>query len=184
MPSSLTLKKYISFLEKRYRSKVKRFLFRGKHFGWTNPVVDVTFENGKSKWWYPKKNIYYTNFDKANLQRLSCFRCKYSCESRCGDITIGDFWGIQDLIPGYHKNGYSAVMIRSEKGMTAWDKILDEITFKEVSYADIYKGNPVCRESVKEPFAYKYFMMTYKKIGLKRAFQSAMFLNKIQRRFN
>ena len=140
VPSPLTLKKYIGFLEKRYRSKVKRFLFRGKHFGWTNPVVDVTFENGKNKWWYPKKNIFYTNFDKANFQRLSCFRCKYSCESRCGDITIGDFWGFRKAnLKMTFNEGISCCLINTAKMADIFCDLKLNVEKVEINY--IIQGN-------------------------------------------
>ena len=116
VPSALTLQKYIGFLEKKYHSKVKRFLFRSKRFGWTDPVVDVTFENGESKWWYPRKNIYYYNYHKRNFQRLSCFSCKYSCDTRNGDVTIGDFWGFQKAnIRMSFKEGISCCLINTPK---------------------------------------------------------------------
>jgi len=116
VPSAMTFKKYISYLEKKYHSKVDSFQFRSKLFGWTKPVVNVCFENGMSKWWYSRKNLYYTNFDKRNLQRRSCFRCKYSCESRCGDITIGDFWGFQRAnLKMSYKEGISCCLLNTSK---------------------------------------------------------------------
>ena len=149
VPSPLALHKYIHFLEKRYRSRVKRCLFRGKQFGWTNPVVDVTFENGKSKWWYLRKNIYYSNFDKANLQRLSCFRCKYSCESRCGDVTIGDFWGFRKAnVKMSFKEGISCCLINTAKMADIFCELNLDMEKVDINY--IIQGNyHLCKPSQK-----------------------------------
>ena len=140
VPSPLTLQKYIHFLEKRYHSKVKSLLFRGKHFGWTNPVVDVTFENGESKWWYPIKNIYYYNFQNRNSQRLSCFRCKYSCGTRNGDITIGDFRGFQKAnIKMSSKEGISCCLINTAKIADIFCEINLDMEKVDIDY--IIQGN-------------------------------------------
>lgn len=140
VPSPLTLQKYISFLEKKYHSKVKKFLFRSKHFGWTNPIVDVTFENGKNKWWYPKKNIYYYNFENKNFQRLSCFRCKYSCESRYGDITIGDFWGFRKAnLKMTFKEGISCCLINTTRMADIFCDL--NLNMEKVDISYIIQGN-------------------------------------------
>lgn len=140
VPSAMTFKKYINYLEKKYRSKVKRFQFRSKLIGWTKPVVEVSFENVTSKWWFPPKNIYYSNFDRRNFQRLSCFRCKYSCDSRCGDITIGDFWGFQraNLIMSY-KEGISCCLLNSTKATKLFREL--NLDVEKVDPQLIIQGN-------------------------------------------
>lgn len=140
VPSALTLQKYIGFLEKKYHSRIKRFLFRSKSFGWTNPIVNVSFENGKSKWWYPRKNIYYYNFENKNFQRPSCFRCKYSCASRCGDITIGDFWGYQRAnLKMSFQEGLSCCLINTPKIAEIFSDL--NLNLERVNINYIIQGN-------------------------------------------
>ena len=53
-----------------------------------------------------------------------CMNCRFSHIPRCGDITIGDFWGIDKVIPGANDGkGTSILLANTEKGM----KILDTI---------------------------------------------------------
>lgn len=140
VPSTMTFKKYIDYLEKKYRSKVKKFQFRSKLISWTKPVVNVCFENGMSKWWFPNKNIYYANFDKRNFQRLSCFRCKYSCDSRCGDITIGDFWGFQKAkIQLSCKEGISCCILNTTKASEIFREL--NLNVEKVDPYYIIQGN-------------------------------------------
>lgn len=140
VPSTMTLKKYIDYLEKKYKSKVKRFQFRSKLFGWTNPVVRVGFENGKDRWWFPRKNIYYANFDRRNFQRLSCFHCKYSCDSRCGDITIGDFWGFQKAnLEMSSKDGISCCLLNTPKIVELFNEL--NLDVEKVNPNIIIQGN-------------------------------------------
>lgn len=140
VPSSMTFRKYIDYLEKRNHSKVRLFQFRNKLFGWNRPVVYVTFENGISKWWFPRKNIYYSNFDKRNFQRLSCSRCKYSCDSRCGDITIGDFWGFQKVgLKMSYKEGISCSLLNTTKAIGIFEEL--NLNVEKVDPQYIIQGN-------------------------------------------
>ena len=62
---------------------------------------------------------YYSSFIYAETYRESCYQCQYAELSRAGDITIGDYWGVQkqhpELMP-ISKDGISAVLINTEKG--------------------------------------------------------------------
>lgn len=140
VPSREAFKTYLDYLESKYHSKVISFQFRNKLFGWLRPVISVVFETCTKKWWFPTEDVYYSNFIKSNLQRPSCFYCKYSCEYRFGDITIGDFWGFQkaDLKMPY-KEGVSCCLINNPKAIEVFKSI--NITAEEVNPDLIIQGN-------------------------------------------
>ena len=52
-----------------------------------------------SKGLYYKLSSFYSYYLKAVIYRENCYYCKYSCESRVGDITLGDFWGVEKNQP-------------------------------------------------------------------------------------
>lgn len=166
VPSAMTFKRYISYLEKKFHSKVKTFQFRSKQFGWTKPVVSVCFENGMNKWWYPRKNLYYANFDKRNFQRLSCFRCKYSCDSRCGDITIGDFWGFQKAnLKMSYREGLSCCLLNTTKATEMFRDL--NLDMEKVNYTLIIQGNYHLRKPSPKGRYWDPVMNTIKKKGFK-----------------
>ena len=140
VPNAEVFKKYTEYLEKKYHSNIEKFIFRGKLYGWTRPVVDVSFKNGVRKWWLTGRNIYYANFDKRNLQRLSCFRCKYACTSRCGDITIGDFWGFHKAnIKMPYKEGLSCCLLNTSKAQEIFNSLNLQVEKVDSNY--IIQGN-------------------------------------------
>ena len=146
VPNAMTFKKYINYLEKKYRSRVKKFQFRSKLFEWSKPVVNVGFVNGKNKWWFPSKNIYYSCFSRSYFQRLSCFHCKYHCDSRCGDITIGDFWGYQKAnLKMTSKEGISCCLLNTKRAT----EILKDLNLnvEKVDPQHIIQGNYHLRKS-------------------------------------
>lgn len=140
VPSRETFKKYVSYLENKYRRKVTSFQFRGKLYGWLRPVIIVTFEKGKNKWWFSTEDVYYNHFNKSNLQRSSCFNCKYSCGTRCGDITIGDFWGFQKAnLQMSFREGVSCCLLNTPKSIEVFQSL--NLNTEEVNPDIIVQGN-------------------------------------------
>jgi hypothetical protein len=56
---------------------------------------------------------YYFGFQKYITLRPSCYHCKWASPERSGDITLGDYWGIEKYIP--HLNAKEVEKILSEK---------------------------------------------------------------------
>ena len=49
--------------------------------------------------------------------RPSCYECPYATTERKTDITIGDFWHIEETIPDfYNPNGNSLFLIHTNRG--------------------------------------------------------------------
>lgn len=65
------------------------------------------------------KDWYLKGFFTSLFNKKSCYSCKYSKIDRVGDITLGDFWGVNEsVINTYADNGISAVCVNSSKGET------------------------------------------------------------------
>ena len=59
--------------------------------------------------------------------RPSCFRCRYCTPDRSSDLTLGDFWGIETVRPGFDDGmGCSAVLCRTEAGEALWRRVRQE----------------------------------------------------------
>ena len=58
--------------------------------------------------------------------RPSCYQCPFCDSKRVGDITIGDFWGIESALPELDDvRGVSLVYAVTEKGQKALDACKD-----------------------------------------------------------
>ena len=92
---------YISFLEKKKNIKITNFAFRDKSIGWGLDAKYEYLKKGKlkTKRLYYKLSSFYNNYLKATNYRENCYHCKYACPSRIGDITLGDFWGVEKNQP-------------------------------------------------------------------------------------
>lgn len=117
--SDLLFQCYISYLERKYRSKVTDFKFRSKEkFGWEKSEVKITFSDGTRV----SCPYYEDPYVKGMLQGISCKEACYSCSFkgfRSGsDITLGDYWGVKESdSEAFDAMGTSIISVQSEKGM-------------------------------------------------------------------
>ena len=69
--------------------------------------------------------------------RKSCYKCPYTKIDRNSDITIGDYWGIQNVMPDfYDKNGISLVITHTEVGNELFEKVKNKIHWRESNFKD------------------------------------------------
>ncbi len=121
---------YRSYLEKKYGSKLAGYNFRSKSKGWQkknggpNLRVSMKFDNGKSIDLPSWKNLFHCWFGQHFILRASCLRCKYRTEERNSDLVIGDFWGIDKILPQADtRNGVSVLITTSKTGEDFFRKL-------------------------------------------------------------
>ena len=146
-------RKYLDSFEERYGSKVVYAKAKSKEYGWRNLTQKVILENGKAYY----EDRYVNNFTKGYLQtnaycRPSCYDCQFKGFPRVADITIADFWGVENVNQTMEKNlGTSLVMINSQKGANYFELIKPRINSVEVPFESILAGNPMLTSSLEQP---------------------------------
>lgn len=143
-PSPLVFRRYVEYLEKRFKSKVKKINFRDKSKGWLaldNSMV-IEFSNRKPLRVNARRNNYYRSFIKDNIARPACSNCSFVYTNRVGDLTLGDFWGIQYTKPEMFDNkGTSILMINTSLGENIWNKISNRFEFEESNLKEAFRYN-------------------------------------------
>ena len=83
--------------------------------------------------------------------RPSCYDCPAKAGRSGSDITLGDYWGIQDAHPEMDDNmGVSVVLLNSEKGLELFESLdCDKVA---TSYDAVVRANPSLIYSVNKPF--------------------------------
>ncbi len=89
------------------------------------------------------ESSYFYGFLKGITHRESCESCKFAGETRMGDLTIGDFWGIaaydNSLDDGL---GTSVIITNSKKGQSVLEEIKGNFKrISEVPFDIARKGN-------------------------------------------
>ncbi|WP_010247985.1 Coenzyme F420 hydrogenase/dehydrogenase, beta subunit C-terminal domain [Acetivibrio cellulolyticus] len=139
VPNAKLFKDYIYSLEKKLKAKITEFNFRDKTYGWgyTGKAIYKT-ANGKvkEKLIYTGESSYCQLFLKSEICRESCYVCKYANSHRTGDVTIGDYWGVEKEHPvllssnggSYdEKKGISCLIVNTEQGRRFIDRYASDM---------------------------------------------------------
>ena len=149
VPSPAFWKKWIKFVSSGAGAEIDEVNFRSKSTGWL--TYSVAYHSATEKVISIKNNEdwYMRAFLNNASLRESCFNCPSKGKS-ISDITLGDFWGIQNYHPDVIDNlGVSAVICNSEKGVDTIRSIQNEIQCGDSSFDEISAGNPSLVASVK-----------------------------------
>lgn len=139
VPSPYIWKDYLSYLEKKYNSKIIQLDFRNKKYGWSSHIETYKLKN--------KMVITGTTFTYMFFQhymlRESCGVCHFTNTIRPSDITLADFWGWEKSVPEFNKDnkGCSLVLCNTSKGLSLFEQCKDKIDSIKVSINDCLQPN-------------------------------------------
>lgn len=141
VPSPLLLSSYLKSVSER-KGKVTDIRFRDKKRNGWRSQGSISYNN-KVKTISPYNSSYYYYYYLQNsVSRICCYSCKYSSVKRVSDITIGDYWNIEKVMPEINsKNGYSVCLINTIRGNKFFDNVKDKLYYYETTLEDAVKGN-------------------------------------------
>ena len=113
---------YKQWLEKKNRSKLTKYQFR-THIPGKGPYTAIAeFESGKKRIGTLETAIFNRLFLRHYTLADGCFQCRFANLDRQGDLTIGDFWGIEQVMPDFPRDkGVSEILVNTEKGVAIAD---------------------------------------------------------------
>lgn len=144
---------YLRNLEKEYGAPVQLVWFKNKTFGWNNFATKIIFQNGKEYLADRETDPYTLSYIKSRLSmdmRPSCYKCRFKGIQRPVDITLGDFWGVEQQFPDIDTHdGVSVVLIQSQKGEKLFHSILSDCTAHPANLKGVIANNICMCRSVK-----------------------------------
>ncbi len=155
-PSPALWKKYAEYQEKKNGGKLKGINFRCKDDSWTDfgmkeVLADISQGETKNLYISKDKDPYMRMFLRDYCLRPSCYDCAAK-NVKMADLTVADFWGINDVAPEMNdENGTSLILIRTDKGMKAFETISSKLKLKEVTYEEGVRCNPAEYKSCSRP---------------------------------
>lgn len=125
VPSPGIWRDYTAWLERRYRGAFRSFSFRDKRNRDSGHTCAVRVGAGEHACPLNDDPYCRTYFRNVNI-RPACFHCQYCTTRRSSDITLGDFWGMEQVRPGFDDGlGCSAVICHTEAGRRLWERVRD-----------------------------------------------------------
>lgn len=131
--------------EKKDSGKLLNINLRSKKNGWSIHYFTTTTTTTTRV--YHVSGMKDDNFVKTFLPNLSlndcCFNCQFNKLPRVADITMGDFWGVEDFDPSLDdRKGTSIVLLNSPKGEKYFDIIKQFARVREVPLDAAIRKNP------------------------------------------
>lgn len=152
--SPLVSGKFREALEAKHNSKVVYQKAKNKELGWTRLTVKYVFANGEIEYLTRDNNLMTRGFLQTGAySRPCCYDCKFKGLPRIADITLADFWGLENISDFAKDNlGTSLVLINSEKGKALFEQISGKIQCKELPFETAVPGNPAIFKSMESKF--------------------------------
>lgn len=145
VPSKKLWKSYVQYYESKY-GKLESINFRYKDGqNWDNQVH-------LNQLYIPNhQDSYMRMFLRDHCLRPACYKCQAK-RHRKADMTIADFWGIENVVPEMDDGkGASLLITRTDKGQQLFERIQHKLKWQEVSYEEGVKSNPSEYQSVTRP---------------------------------
>lgn len=134
--SPMVYRKYLESLEKDVGSQAIRVWFKNKELGWNRFSTRIDFANGEKY----RKDRHTDGFMRGYIVhplyvRSCCEACHFKGTPHGSDITLGDFWGVEQVVPGIDvSHGVSIVFVNTQKGSNLFDDIVHRLDCWEVPF--------------------------------------------------
>lgn len=137
--------------------------FRDKTNGWKSYRLAIS-GNGVIK--YSSQingDVYMQLFLQNIILRPSCYECPAKAGKSGSDITIADFWGIENVVPEMDDDkGISLIMVNTNQGLELLHSIESELKITVVSHADAIRNNSSWSVSVEKDKRRERFFKCYR----------------------
>lgn len=158
---------YINFLETKYKEHIIFVSFRDKDKGWRNKYLKIITETTDISDYCNNHASVLRLYEQNISLRESCYQCPYMCLERVGDLSIGDFWGIERVAPKMDRNtGVSAVIVSTSKGLQLIDCIRNKVLLTEFHEENMLQQ--VLREPTKKHPQRDRFIVDYTNGGIEK----------------
>ena len=129
----------ISFRDKKLGWKKYSFVVRGKSAGQADKNSVLLSDMHQN-------NVYMKAFLSDLILRPSCYGCRAKGGRSGSDITIADFWGIQNVLPEFDDDkGVSLLIINSQNIKEQLQ--IEKYSSAKILYEDIFHYNPSFEQS-------------------------------------
>ena len=143
VPSPEVWSRFVAYLEEKYRGKITCYSFRNKDVAWRRYSPTAVFADGRVIGANDHTGSFIELFRYDVCMRSACTVCRFASVHREGDLTISDFWGIENVMPQIDdEKGISAVMVNSRKGLAMLREIEMDVELHECTQEAIGARQP------------------------------------------
>ena len=162
-PSPKVWERYVRLRENKAGAKTKAVFFRSKVTGWKTYSLAFSFENGTDYSAGVREDPYMKGFLADLYLRPCCHACAFKTRQRQADITLSDFWGVQNVLPKLDDNlGTSVIWLHTEKGKALFQQIMPQLTCDKIEVEQAIVYNSAAVSSTREPAGRQQFWAAFR----------------------
>ena len=158
VPSPAIWSEYLAYCKEQLRNRHNQDIeiihvnFRSKIDSWEKYAFSIQYKlcaTAEIREFVDYDSAYMKAFGANIICRPSCFHCKAKGFCSGSDITLGDYWGIKEIMPDFvDKLGVSLTTCNTNKGIELINNLPLELAVSK--YEDIIMGNPCIIEPIPE----------------------------------
>ena len=145
VPSTKLWKNYVNYVEKKKGKIIDQIYFRSKKYSLGNYNVRDRICNKTDTFQFAFENSFFRLFNSNICLRPSCYECKVKGKNTKADISLGDFWHIDEIYSDLDDGkGISLVLLCTEKGKQLFKDVSDNMMIykDKIDYRIACKCNP------------------------------------------
>ncbi len=164
VPSPLVWSSYVKHREETAHAKPVRVCFRNKDVSWSQYSMRFEFTDGTVYRSVVPNDVFLRGFISDIYLRPSCYDCAFKATHHVADITLADFWGIDDINADFNdRKGTSLLLIHSPSGKSLWNRVSQGFESFEVEFDEAIKSNPSYFKSVSHTKLRRHFFDDFNK---------------------
>lgn len=152
VPSPMVWERFLEEEVATPHTQLKSIFFRDKASGWKNYSFSYLQEDTDGVHLHrmlSAKNLFMRGFLADLYLRPSCYHCPAKQCKSGSDLTIGDYWGIQQAHPELDDDkGVSAVFVNTDKGAAILQTV-QQVSLYESTFEKVVKCNPALIKSAR-----------------------------------
>lgn len=173
VPSQQFFNDFLSLYQKTHKTELVQFDFRSKKHGWGLNGT-ATGAQGEERKVTPQTSSYYRYFLDGEIYRENCYQCPYACLQRVGDLTIGDYWGIEKQDPQLldtnggcfsKETGISCLFVNNDNGRYLLEQYGSRLILRPVDLRHVTIANTQLREPARYSRQRDAILNSYRKTG-------------------
>lgn len=146
--------------------QIKKVDFRDKRHGWRADTLSASMQDGSWQVWPYENNAYEQAFHTNLSLRTSCYDCPFAEPPHWSDLTLADFWGVDQLsdepLAG---EGANLLLVNTAKGRSIVEEIKSRLVcFEEVNVEKAIAPNRF-KKKIEMAHGRNEFLKKYPKLG-------------------
>ena len=173
VPPKQLLAEFLEILERRLGSKIRGFSFRDKSCGKAF-CARIDMERG-SRYLQSRFLSFYKLFLQGAIYRENCYHCPYARMERCSDLTVGDYWGIEEAHAAQFRSGemeqrsdWSCLLVNTKKGRRFLETCGGELTLVPTKPEWIARKNRQLNAPTEKPAHREQVLTAYRHGGYRK----------------